>query len=149
MNKGQRTVCLSRAFVTSPQREVVISVARVTSQKYYAMHVRNNLWEKDNHMSEFIQIWALFFGAIYTRWDLSLDSLFSYVISRAYFRQTSVIRVHPVLGPRLRLFVKIFYMKLKCNFKKFLLKKLMECPVTALIESRLKSTGRFSQRACR
>ena len=87
------------------------------------MHVRNNLWEKDNHMSEFIQIWALFFGAIYTRWDLSLDSLFSYVISRAYFRQTSVIRVHPVLGPRLRLFVKIFYMKLKCNFKKFLLKK--------------------------
>ena len=40
------------------------------------MHVRNNLWEKDNHMSEFIQIWALFLDAIYTRWDLSLDNLF-------------------------------------------------------------------------
>ena len=37
----------------------------VTSEKYYAMHVRNNLWEKDNHMSEFIQIWALFVGNIY------------------------------------------------------------------------------------
>ena len=69
-----------------------------------------------------------------------------YVISRAYFRQTSVARVHPVLGPRLR-FVKYFYMKLKCDFKKCLLKKLMEFPVTALTESRLKSTRRFSQRA--
>ena len=35
------TVCLSRAFVTSPRREVVISVARDISEIIYAMHVRN------------------------------------------------------------------------------------------------------------
>ena len=36
-----------------------------------------------------------------------------YVISRAYFRQISVDPVHPVLGPRLRLFEKNFHMKIK------------------------------------
>ncbi|CAH3180236.1 unnamed protein product [Porites lobata] len=36
-----------------------------------------------------------------------------YEISRTYFRQISIDRVHPVLGPRLRLFAKNFYMKIK------------------------------------
>ena len=41
---------------------------------------------------------------------------------------------------------KISTWKLTCDFKNFLLKKLMECPVAALIESRLKSRRRFSHR---
>ena len=49
--------------------------------------------------------------------------------------------MHPVLGPRLQIFVKNFYVKLKCDFKKFLLKKLMEFPVTALINAEL--AGKF------
>ena len=57
--------------------------------------------------------------------------------AREVYTQPSVDRVHPVLGPRLWLFVKNFYMKLKRDFKKILLKKLMECPVTALIAASL------------
>ena len=80
----QRVFSLLCAEKFLPQTTAFLSK---TFQKLYSVHVRNNLWEKDNHMSEFIQIWALFLGAIYTRWDLSLDSLFNYyVISRAYSR---------------------------------------------------------------
>ena len=69
----QRVFSLLCAEKFLPQTTAFLSK---TFQKLYSVHVRNNLWEKDNHMSEFIQIWALFLGAIYTRWDLSLDSLF-------------------------------------------------------------------------
>ena len=132
MSKGQRTtVCLSRAFVTSPRRGIIyerkITICRSlfrSERCFLVQYIRGE-----------ILAWIVCFNY--------------YEISRTYFRQISIDRVHPVLGPRLRLFVKNFYMKLKCDFKKFLLKKLMECPVTALIESRLISRRRFSQRACR
>ena len=139
MSKGQKTVCLSRAFVTSPRREVVISVARDISEIICHACAEQSMKERKPYVGVYSDLSVV----------SQLGQFVYYVISRAYFRQTSVDRVHPVLGPRFRLFVKNFYMKLKCDFKTFLLKKLMECRVTAVIESRIKSTRRFSQRACR
>ena len=119
---------------------VTFSMNRISFRSYW-QHFRLDFL-KD-------QIWALFLGAIYTRWDLSLYSLFIMKFQGLILDKSQLTACIRFSARGFGCLWKISTWKLKCDFKNFLLKKLMECPVAALIESRLKSRRRFSQRACR